>query len=79
MGYTEHGLRHAKLVSNIAQNILPRLGFSERQTELAAIAGYLHDIGNIAKRKDHGRSGAVMVLNQRRAMLLSDIPVSNRS
>ena len=63
MGFTEHGLRHVNLVSNIAQNILLRLGFSERQAELAAIAGYLHDIGNIANRKDHGRSGAVMVFN----------------
>ncbi len=63
MGYTEHGLRHVNLVSNIAQNILLRLGFSERQGELAAIAGYLHDIGNIANRKDHGRTGATMVFN----------------
>jgi hypothetical protein len=39
MGYTEHGLRHTNLVSNIAQNILIRLGFTERQGELAAIAG----------------------------------------
>lgn len=63
MGYTEHGLRHTNLVSNIAQNILIRLGFPERQGVLAAIAGYLHDIGNIANRKDHGRTGAVMALN----------------
>lgn len=63
MGYTEHGLRHTNLVSNIAQNILIRLDFPERQGELAAIAGYLHDIGNIANRKDHGRSGAVMAFN----------------
>ncbi len=63
MGYTEHGLRHVNLVANISQNILIRLGFSERQSELAAIAGYLHDIGNIANRKDHGRTGATMALN----------------
>ncbi len=63
MGYTEHGLRHTNLVSKIAQNILIRLGYPERQSELAAIAGYLHDIGNIANRKDHGRTGATMALN----------------
>ena len=63
LGYTEHGFRHASLVSNIAQNILLRLGFPERQGELGAIAGYLHDIGNIVNRKDHGRTGAVIALN----------------
>lgn len=63
MGFTEHGFRHAGLVSSISQNILLRLGFSERQHELAAIAGYLHDIGNIVNRKDHGRTGAVIALN----------------
>ncbi len=63
MGFTEHGSRHVNLVSNIAENILLRLGFSERQAELASIAGYLHDIGNIANRKDHGRTGATMVFN----------------
>jgi metal-dependent HD superfamily phosphatase/phosphodiesterase len=63
MGFTEHGFRHAGLVSNISQNILIRLGYPERQAELAAIAGYLHDIGNIVNRKDHGRTGAVIALN----------------
>ncbi|HBE78997.1 MAG TPA: phosphohydrolase [Firmicutes bacterium] len=63
MGYTEHGFRHAGLVSNISQNVLIRLGYPERQAELAAIAGYIHDIGNIVNRKDHGRSGAIIALN----------------
>jgi metal-dependent HD superfamily phosphatase/phosphodiesterase len=63
MGYTEHGFRHAGLVSNISQNVLIRLGYPERQAELAAIAGYMHDIGNIVNRKDHGRSGAIIALN----------------
>lgn len=63
MGFTEHGVRHAGLVSHISQNILLRLGFPGHQGELAAIAGYLHDIGNIVNRKDHGRTGAVIVLD----------------
>jgi metal-dependent HD superfamily phosphatase/phosphodiesterase len=63
MGFTEHGFRHAGLVSNIAQNILLRLGYPERQGELAAIAGYIHDVGNIVNRKDHGRTGAVIALD----------------
>lgn len=63
MGFTEHGLRHVGLVSKIAQNVLIRLDYPERQGELAAIAGYLHDIGNIVNRKDHGKTGAVIVLD----------------
>src|SRR6476660_3634623 len=46
IGYTEHGERHVSLVARIAFNVLKRLGHPERTAELAAIAGYLHDIGN---------------------------------
>jgi uncharacterized protein len=63
IGFTEHGFRHAGLVSSISQNIMLRLGYPERQAELAAIAGYMHDIGNLVNRHDHGRNGAVMALN----------------
>lgn len=65
IGYTEHGHRHANLVSNIAQNVLLRLKYTDRTAELAAIAGYLHDIGNVISRIDHGISAsniAIMVL-----------------
>lgn len=61
LGYTEHGFRHADLVAHIAQNILRRLSFPERRAELAAIAGYLHDIGNAISRSFHGVSGALIV------------------
>jgi len=60
MGYTEHGFRHVNLVSTIARNILERLNFPAREAELAALAGYLHDIGNVVSRNDHGISGAVI-------------------
>ncbi|MDI7246046.1 MAG: HD domain-containing protein [Bacillota bacterium] len=60
MGFTEHGTRHASLVSTIARNILQRLGHPEREAELAAIAGYLHDIGNMAGRDHHGSVGATL-------------------
>ncbi|MGE5575867.1 MAG: HD domain-containing protein [Syntrophothermus sp.] len=60
MGYTEHGHRHANLVSSIAHNVLTRLGYSEREAELAAIAGYLHDIGNVVSRVNHAQIGAVL-------------------
>jgi len=58
IGYTEHGYRHADLVSKIAFNILDRLGYSQREAELAGIAGYLHDIGNLVNRKNHYLVGA---------------------
>jgi uncharacterized protein len=62
LGYTEHGLRHANLVGRIAHNILNRLGYEPRLTELAAVAGYLHDVGNVISRHDHAQSSALMVL-----------------
>lgn len=60
MGYTEHGVRHAELTANIARNILLRLGYPEREAELAAISGYLHDIGNVINREGHEIAGAML-------------------
>jgi hypothetical protein len=61
MGYTEHGFRHANLVAKIAYQVLARLGFSEREAQLACVAGYLHDVGNALARDTHGQTGAVLV------------------
>jgi len=61
LGYTEHGYRHAGLVAHIAYNILNRLDYPQREAELAAIAGYCHDIGNAISRNDHGMGGAALV------------------
>ena len=41
-------------------NYLTALGYDERTVELARIAGFLHDIGNVINRVDHAQSGAVM-------------------
>jgi uncharacterized protein len=60
LGYTEHGFRHANLVAKIAYNVLHRLGFEERITELGAIAGYLHDMGNFVSRSMHSQSSAAI-------------------
>jgi metal-dependent HD superfamily phosphatase/phosphodiesterase len=60
LGYTEHGPRHCGLVADIAENVLLRLGFPQRTAELAAIAGYLHDIGNGINRLDHGIGAALL-------------------
>ncbi len=58
MGFTEHGFRHVELVASIAGNVLLRLGYSKREAELASIAGYLHDVGNMIARHGHPESGA---------------------
>ena len=60
IGFTEHGLAHAKRSSHYAQRILEYLGYPARTCELAAIAGYMHDIGNTVNRADHAHSGALM-------------------
>jgi len=60
LGYTEHGLRHANLVGHIAGNVLRRLGYPEREAEVGAIAGFMHDIGNCISREFHGVSAALL-------------------
>ncbi len=60
IGYTEHGVRHANLVASIAANVLRRLGRPERAVQLAAISGYLHDIGNLVGRVNHEHTGALL-------------------
>ena len=60
LGYTEHSFAHVGKVSDGAAYILSTLGYDERTVELARIAGYLHDIGNLVNRVDHSQSGAVM-------------------
>ncbi|MFH1230476.1 MAG: HD domain-containing protein [Planctomycetota bacterium] len=60
LGYTEHGLRHAKIVAKITDHILERLGYNRHNRILGAIAGYLHDIGNTINRNDHGISSAFL-------------------
>ncbi len=60
IGYTEHGRRHANVVSKRARSVLEALERPQRQCELAAVAAYLHDIGNIANRDHHAQSGAIL-------------------
>lgn len=60
LGFTEHSFSHVCYVAQMAGNILDVLGYDERTVELAKIAGYLHDIGNLVNRKEHSQSGAVM-------------------
>ena len=60
LGFTEHSFAHVIHVAEMAGYILKTMGHDERTVELAKIAGYLHDIGNLVNRKDHSQSGAVM-------------------
>lgn len=60
LGFTEHSFAHVTRVATVAADILKKLGYPERTVELAKIAGYLHDIGNVVNRTDHSQSGAVM-------------------
>ena len=77
LGFTEHGFRHVGLVANIARNVMRLLGYDARQQELAAIAGYTHDIGNVISRHGHAASGALLahqILN-RLGMAPEDVAV----
>ena len=60
LGFTEHSFDHVTIVSEKAGYILEELGYPARTVELAKIAGYLHDIGNLVNRIEHSQSGAVM-------------------
>ncbi len=63
IGAIEHNIHHAELVSGLCSDILKTLGFPEREAELGAIAGYLHDVGNLINRYGHGMSGAIIAFN----------------
>jgi uncharacterized protein len=60
LGYTDHGTRHCGVVATVACDILVRLGRSRREAELAAVAGYLHDTGNLVSREEHGIAAALL-------------------
>lgn len=70
IGYTKHGVRHVSHVAKAARKLLRDIGYDERTAELAAIAGYLHDIGNGINRTFHAETGAMLANSvlQRMAM-----------
>lgn len=60
LGYTEHSFAHVTRTAEVSGYLLETLGYPKRDVELARIAGYLHDIGNLVNREDHSLSGAVL-------------------
>ena len=60
LGYTEHSFAHVMKVAENAAYILSTMGYGDHDVEVAKIAGYLHDIGNLINRVDHSQSGAIM-------------------
>ncbi len=75
MGYTEHGLRHGGVTGQHAQTILTALGYPPREVELSAIAGFLHDIGNVVNRQEHAHTGGILAwtLLQRLGMPIEEV------
>lgn len=61
MGYTDHSSAHTMKVATRAASILTTFGYTEREVELARMAGYMHDIGNMVNRADHAQTGAGIV------------------
>lgn len=68
LGYTEHSFAHVTAVAKKAGDILHALGFPPRTVELARIAGFLHDIGNLVNRIEHSQSGAIMAFGMLSAL-----------
>ncbi len=75
LGFTDHSVAHTALVADRAAYILRRLGFSEREEELARVAGVLHDIGNAVNRTHHAEYGALLAND---ILKRFDVPMTDR-
>ena len=60
LGFTDHSMAHCALVAERAAYILRKLGYTDREEELAKIAGCMHDIGNAINRTHHAELGALL-------------------
>ena len=60
LGYTDHSQAHTVLVAERAATLLMELGYSDKDVELARIAGFMHDIGNCINRSHHAEYGALL-------------------
>ncbi|MHB0912367.1 MAG: HD domain-containing protein [Armatimonadota bacterium] len=76
IGYTEHGFRHAGIVAGVARGIITQLGLGEHEAELAAIAGYMHDIGNVINRQNHPETCALLAHNLLQSMEMETVDIA---
>ncbi len=60
LSYTDHGFRHANLVADRARKIAREIGLNKEEEEMAAIAGFCHDMGNFLSRTLHNYFGALL-------------------
>ena len=60
LGFTEHSYAHVGKVAADAAYLLTELGYDAHTIELARIAAWMHDIGNVVNRHGHAETGAVM-------------------
>ena len=60
LGYTEHSFAHVCRVAQTTKYILETLNYSTHDVEIAQMAAYLHDIGNLVNRVEHSQSGAII-------------------
>lgn len=67
LNYTDHGRRHVTLVGINAARVLGELQHEPHAADLAAVAGLLHDIGNVKGREGHAAAGADMAYDLLRA------------
>ena len=75
LGFTDHSMAHCVLVAERAAYILRKLGYSDREEELAKIAGCMHDIGNAVNRTHHAEIGALLAND---ILKETDMPIGDR-
>lgn len=75
LGFTEHSFPHVTRVAETAAYLLRTLGYDGHTVEIARVAAYLHDIGNLVNRVDHSQSGAIIAFRilERKGMPAADI------
>ncbi len=75
LGFTEHSFPHVTRVAETAAYLLRTLGYDEHTVEIARVAAYLHDIGNLVNRVDHSQSGAIIAFRilEHKGMPAADI------
>lgn len=77
MGYSEHSFAHVTRVASVSGKILNALGYSRDDIEMARIAGFMHDIGNVINRHDHAQTGAIMAIPILEGMGMEDEVIAN--